>query len=55
MRVAPSKRQVVLVGFDGMQLLNLVGPAEMLDAATQLLGGRGRGYRVTIATLSAPS
>jgi transcriptional regulator GlxA family with amidase domain len=47
--VAPSKRQVVLVGFDGMQLLNLVGPAEMLDAATQVLGGE-RGYRVTIAT-----
>lgn len=47
--MAPSKRQVVLVGFDGMQLLNLVGPAEMLDAATQVLGGRG-GYRVTIAS-----
>jgi transcriptional regulator GlxA family with amidase domain len=39
----------VLVGFDGMQLLNLVGPAEMLDAATQVLGD-GRGYRVVIAT-----
>jgi transcriptional regulator GlxA family with amidase domain len=48
--VAPSPRHVVLVGFDGMQLLNLVGPAEMLDAATQLLGGGSRGYRVTIAT-----
>jgi transcriptional regulator GlxA family with amidase domain len=47
--VAPSRRQVVLVGFDGMQLLNLVGPAEMLDAATQVLGGE-RGYRVVIAT-----
>lgn len=47
--VAPSKRQVVLVGFDGMQLLNLVGPAEMLDAATQVLGGES-GYRVMIAT-----
>jgi len=47
--IATSKRQVVLVGFDGMQLLNLVGPAEMLDAATQVLGG-GRGYRVVIAT-----
>jgi transcriptional regulator GlxA family with amidase domain len=44
-----SKRQVVLVGFDGMQLLNLVGPAEMLDAATQVVGGE-RGYRVVIAT-----
>jgi transcriptional regulator GlxA family with amidase domain len=47
--VARSKREVVLVGFDGMQLLNLVGPAEMLDAATQVLGG-DRGYRVTIVT-----
>ncbi|MDP9134889.1 MAG: GlxA family transcriptional regulator [Actinomycetota bacterium] len=47
--MAPSKREVVLVGFDGMQLLNLVGPAEMLDAATQVLGGE-RGYRVVIAT-----
>jgi transcriptional regulator GlxA family with amidase domain len=44
-----SKRRVVLVGFDGMQLLNLVGPAEMLDAASQVLGG-GRGYDVAIAT-----
>jgi transcriptional regulator GlxA family with amidase domain len=47
--MARSKRQVLLVGFDGMQLLNLVGPAEMLDAATQVLGGGG-GYRVVIAT-----
>jgi transcriptional regulator GlxA family with amidase domain len=47
--VPSPKRHVVLVGFDGMQLLNLVGPAEMLDAATQVLGG-DRGYRVTIAT-----
>lgn len=49
LHMAPSKREVVLVGFDGMQLLNLVGPAEMLDAATQVLGGEG-GYRVRIAT-----
>jgi transcriptional regulator GlxA family with amidase domain len=49
--MASSKRQVVLVGFDGMQLLNLVGPAEMLDAATQVLGGE-RGYRVVIASAS---
>ncbi len=49
-RLVPQpQRQVVLVGFDGMQLLNLVGPAEMLDAATQVLGD-GRGYRVVIAS-----
>jgi transcriptional regulator GlxA family with amidase domain len=47
--MASALRPVVLVGFDGMQLLNLVGPAEMLDAATQALGGK-RGYRVTVAT-----
>jgi transcriptional regulator GlxA family with amidase domain len=47
--VATRKRQVVFVAFDGMQLLNVVGPAEMLDAATQALGGRG-GYELTIAT-----
>jgi transcriptional regulator GlxA family with amidase domain len=47
--VTTRKRQVVLVAFDGMQLLNVVGPAEMLDAATQALEGRG-GYELTIAT-----
>ena len=46
---AARAREVVLVGFDGMQLLNLVGPAEMLDAATQVLGDGG-GYDVRIAT-----
>jgi transcriptional regulator GlxA family with amidase domain len=49
LRVATRKRQVVFVAFDGMQMLNVVGPAEMLDAATQALGGRG-GYDLTIAT-----
>lgn len=47
--VKPRKRRILLVGFDGMQLLNLTGPAEIFDAATQLLGGRG-GYRVEIAS-----
>ncbi len=42
-------RKVVVVAFDGMQLLDVVGPWEVLDAATQLLGGRG-GYRVVVAT-----
>jgi transcriptional regulator GlxA family with amidase domain len=39
---------VVLVAFDGMQLLDLAGPAEVFDAADRL-AGRGR-YRCTIAT-----
>ncbi len=47
--VAPSKRRVVLVAFDGMQLLDIVGPAEMFDAATQVLGGQ-QGYELVIAT-----
>src|SRR5689334_17150271 len=47
--MAPRRRQVVLVAFDGLQLLDLVGPAEVFDAATRLLGGRG-GYDLVIAT-----
>lgn len=39
---------VVLVAFEGMQLLDLAGPAEVFDAADRL-GGGGR-YRCTIAT-----
>ncbi len=42
-------RKVVLVAFDGMQLLDVVGPSEVLDAASRLLGGDG--YSVTVATL----
>jgi transcriptional regulator GlxA family with amidase domain len=47
--MTPSKRQVVLVAFDGVQLLDLIGPADMLDAATQVLGG-DRGYQLVVAT-----
>jgi len=43
------KRKVVLIAFDGVQLLDIVGPADVLDAATRVLGGKG-GYRMTIAT-----
>jgi transcriptional regulator GlxA family with amidase domain len=39
----------VLVAFDGMQLLDIVGPAEVFDAATRLLGGPPA-YRVVVAT-----
>lgn len=42
-------RRVVLVAFDGMQLLDVVGPGEVLDAATRLLDGDG--YSVSVATL----
>lgn len=44
-----STRQVVLVAFDGVQLLDIVGPADVLDAAGKLLGREG-GYRIAIAT-----
>lgn len=40
---------VVIVGFDGMQLLDLAGPVDVLRAAT-LLGAKP-GYSVTIATV----
>lgn len=47
--VGTSKRRVVLVAFNEMQLLDIIGPADLLDAATQLLGGRS-GYELVIAT-----
>ncbi len=48
-------RTVVLVAFDGIQLLDLAGPAEALQAATALLGRTpdpqpDPGYRLVIAT-----
>lgn len=47
----PSRRRkVVFVAFEHMQILNVVGPAEILDAATQVVGGGG-GYEVSVATL----
>jgi transcriptional regulator GlxA family with amidase domain len=45
---APA-RQVVLVAFEGVQLLDVIGPSDILDAATRLLGGNG-GYRMAVAT-----
>jgi transcriptional regulator GlxA family with amidase domain len=47
----PSRRRkVVFVAFEGMQILNVVGPAEILDAASQVVG-HDRGYEVSVATL----
>jgi transcriptional regulator GlxA family with amidase domain len=51
MRRSRGKRKVVLVAFERMQILGVVGPAEVLDAATQVLGGGDRGYELSIATL----
>jgi transcriptional regulator GlxA family with amidase domain len=47
--VPAPPRQVVLVAFDGVQLLDIVGPSDVLDAASKLLGDSG-GYRIAIAT-----
>jgi transcriptional regulator GlxA family with amidase domain len=47
--VPTPKRQVILVAFEGVQLLDVVGPSDILDAATRLLGGNG-GYEMLIAT-----
>jgi transcriptional regulator GlxA family with amidase domain len=48
--VSASARQVALVAFDGMQLLNVLGPAEVFDAANRVLGDRP-GYRVLVASV----
>ena len=48
------KRSVVLVGFTGVQALDLVGPFDVFTGATQFLEGQGRpdaGYDVTIASV----
>ncbi|WP_026912128.1 GlxA family transcriptional regulator [Patulibacter minatonensis] len=45
-----TRRQVVLLGAEGMQTIGIAGPIEILDAATQVLDGTG-GYDVRIATL----
>jgi transcriptional regulator GlxA family with amidase domain len=47
--VSERRRQVVLVAFEGILLLDLVGPAEVLDAATRLLGDDG-GYQLAVAS-----
>ncbi|HEY3021280.1 MAG TPA: GlxA family transcriptional regulator [Solirubrobacteraceae bacterium] len=43
------ERQVVLVAFDGMQALDLVGPADVFDGATRLVAGDAA-YRLVVAT-----
>ncbi|WP_284235002.1 GlxA family transcriptional regulator [Mycobacterium antarcticum] len=52
------KRSVVLVGFQGVQALDLVGPFEVFTGATLHLAGEGRhddGYAVTIAAAQGKS
>ena len=46
-----AERQIVLVGFEGVQLLDLAGPADVFDAASRVVAPDGRrGYDLTIAT-----
>jgi transcriptional regulator GlxA family with amidase domain len=45
----PSKHHVVLLVYDGVELLDLAGPASVFSGATALLAGREPGYRLTIA------
>ena len=47
--VSERRRQVVLVSFEDNLLLDLAGPAEVLNVATWLLGGNG-GYQVAVAS-----
>lgn len=43
-------RQIVLVAFEGVQLLDVAGPADVFDAATRVAAAEGRpGYELTIA------
>jgi transcriptional regulator GlxA family with amidase domain len=46
---AGSVHHVVIFAFDGVQSLDVAGPAEVLAGASQLLSG-GRGYDVTITS-----
>jgi transcriptional regulator GlxA family with amidase domain len=46
-----AKRNVVLVAFEGVQLLDVAGPADAFAAADRVVGGSG--YRVTTASLGA--
>lgn len=52
------KRSVVLVGFQGVQALDLVGPFDVFTGATQHLAGQGRpddGYDVMICAADGQS
>jgi transcriptional regulator GlxA family with amidase domain len=48
----PAERHVVLFGFEGVQLLDLAGPADVFDAASRVVKANGvePAYRLTIAT-----
>jgi transcriptional regulator GlxA family with amidase domain len=45
----PDVRQVVIAVFDGVEVLDVTGPASVFSAASKLLGRGRRGYRLRIA------
>jgi transcriptional regulator GlxA family with amidase domain len=51
-RRGTNPREVVLVAYEGVQLLDLAGPADVFDTAGRVVAATqgGPGYRVTIAT-----
>jgi transcriptional regulator GlxA family with amidase domain len=50
--VSATERQIVLVGFEGVQLLDLAGPADVFEAASRVAAADGGpGYRLTVATM----
>jgi transcriptional regulator GlxA family with amidase domain len=53
--MSAAERHVVLVGFEGVQLLDLAGPADVFDAASRVIEAAGGepAYRLTIATAGA--
>jgi transcriptional regulator GlxA family with amidase domain len=52
-----ADRHVVLVVFEGVQLLDVAGPADVFDAATRVAGAGdgGPGYRLTVASADGAS
>ncbi len=49
-----TARAIVIVAFDGVQALDIIGPHEVFAAATTLLAGRGDdGYRIEVAARTA--
>jgi transcriptional regulator GlxA family with amidase domain len=48
-----TPRHVVIVAFDGVELVDVTGPASVFANASFLLGQGRRGYRVEVAAMSA--
>ncbi len=48
-----AARRIVIVGFPGVELLDVAGPANVFTAADRLLGG-SHGYHVELAAAAAP-